>query len=451
MSSPLLRLPSKRESVAPLGRADEGGLGAGGGGIGGNGLAADGAAWAAASSSRRRGRRRRERRGRRGRLSGLGLHGAFWNGFSAEGSAGSSRRGAFLARRASANVRGRSSWSEGWRCAALRRAAPASTMRPASISTTVSKRSSRLRRWTEATMQASGKAAAMRSSTRRFGGRIERAGRLVEQQQRAALRRQHAARQAQPLALAAREVEAAFGQRACPSPCGMARQHLVEGAGMQRSPTAPRRRSGWPKPRFSRTLASNTSVSCGISVARCSAARPGVPGAVDRQRAAAAASYSPASTRSSVLLPPPLGPDQRDALAAPQAERDARAGRSPRVARLARPARAAIADAPAERAPGLGQVACAGRRAAAPARSARRCRSRCACARRLWKLAAIEPTTLRGLLRVLVDHEHACPASPSAPARATARRRRTTRPQVSASAHQVDREPLALVEHHACA
>ena len=140
-------------------------------------------------------------------------------------------RGAFLARHAAARASA-GACSEGWRASTAARG-PASTMRPASISTTVSKRSSRLRRWIDATTQASGKAAAMRSSTRRFGGGIERAGRLVEQQQRAALRGQHAARQAQPLPLAARQVEAALGQRRVQIAVRR-RQHLVEGAGMQR-------------------------------------------------------------------------------------------------------------------------------------------------------------------------------------------------------------------------
>ena len=136
-------------------------------------------------------------------------------------------------------------------------------------------------------MQASGKAAAMRSSTR---PRWRRRARWWARRAAAAScpGRQHAARQAQALALAARQVEAAFGQRAC--------------RGRRAWPAAPRRRcwraarhaassssQGWPKLRFSRTLASNTSVSCGISVASVRSRGPVQRLAVDRKRAAAAA------------------------------------------------------------------------------------------------------------------------------------------------------------------
>ena len=67
----------------------------------------------------------------------------------------------------------------------------------------------------------------------RFGERIQRAGRLVEQQQRTAVRREHAARQTQALALAlaARQVGAALRDR-CVQP---ERQH-VDHAVQRRDP-----------------------------------------------------------------------------------------------------------------------------------------------------------------------------------------------------------------------
>ena len=69
---------------------------------------------------------------------------------------------------------------------AARRRVPASTTSPATISTTRSKWASRLMRCTEATMQASGKRLVEAPEHQRLGERVERAGRLVEEQHRAA-------------------------------------------------------------------------------------------------------------------------------------------------------------------------------------------------------------------------------------------------------------------------
>jgi hypothetical protein len=64
--------------------------------------------------------------------------------------------------------------------------------------------------------------------------RVQRAGQLVEQQQqRAALRGQHAARQRGPLALAAAQVEAALAHRRL-EPGRQLAQHGVEGADVER-------------------------------------------------------------------------------------------------------------------------------------------------------------------------------------------------------------------------
>lgn len=66
-----------------------------------------------------------------------------------------------------------------------------------------------------------------------LGRCVQRAGRLVEQQERAPLRGEHAARQAQTPPLAAEQVEAAFRQRRLQIAV-RGREHLVEGARVQR-------------------------------------------------------------------------------------------------------------------------------------------------------------------------------------------------------------------------
>ena len=318
-------------------------------------------------------------------------------------------------------------------------------------------------------MQASAKLASSALVDARLGQRVERAGRLVEQQHRAAARREQAARQAKPLALAARQVEAALGDRRL-EPLQAATPARSSKPLVRIAASTSAASHAAPKARFSRTLASNTSASCGISV-------PTLPRWFRPRRATPSTStwpccgsYSPASSAHQRALARAARADQCDALAAAQRQRNVAhaarpLGRGQPVRRRrrdsGRPVRGrrdgpgrlqrrsvVVAevddiDAPPVGVDRAGAAARFGRlpdRVGAGVVGAR--------AREALEVRRHRRDHAAGLLCVLVDHEHAAHQQRLAAA--------TRLPDVGddqapgqADAQQVDRAPLRLVQHDA--